>query len=57
MNRFVVCEMLFNASNEIPFVSAASPKIATTCSLDFRRSRPAAIPSAAESAVPAWAAP
>jgi hypothetical protein len=49
--------MLLSASKEMPFVSAASPKIATTCSSPPRLSRAAAMPSAAESAVPAWAAP
>ena len=32
MNRFVVWPMLLSASNEMPFVSAASPKMQTTFS-------------------------
>ena len=40
-------------SNEMPFVSAASPKMQTTFSSEPRLSRAAAMPSAAESAVPA----
>jgi len=37
--------------------NAASPKMATTCSLLPRLSRATAMPSAADNAVPAWAAP
>ena len=57
MNRFVVWLMLLSASNEMPFVSAASPKMQTTFSSVPFLSRAAAMPSAAESAVPAWPAP
>ena len=34
MNFFVVCAMLFSASNEMPLVNAASPKMQTTFSSD-----------------------
>ena len=57
MNRFVVWPMLFSASKEIPLVSAASPKMQTTFSSVPLLSRAAAMPSAADSAVPAWPAP
>ena len=49
--------MLFSASNEMPLVSAASPKTQTTFSSLPRWSRAAAMPSAADNAVPAWPAP
>jgi len=41
----------------MPLVSAASPKMQTTFSFVPRLSRAAAMPSAADSAVPAWPAP
>ena len=53
MNFLVVCAMLFIASNEMPFVNAASPKMQTMFSSVPFLSRAAAMPSAAESAVPA----
>src|ERR1039458_2907938 len=51
MNRFVVWPMLLSASNEMPFVSAASPKMQTTFSSEPRLSSAGAMPSAAESAL------
>ena len=57
MNFLVVWEMLLSASKEMPLVSAASPKMQTTFSSVPRLSRAAAMPSAADSAVPAWPAP
>ena len=52
-----VLAMLLSASKVGPQVKAASPARAITCSLEPRRSRAVAIPSAADKAVPAWPAP
>ena len=57
IRRLVWSAILFNASNEMPLVNAASPARAITFSLPPARSRATAIPKAAESAVPAWPAP
>ena len=57
INLFVVCAMLLSASNDMPLVSAASPKTQTTFSSLPSRSRAAAMPSAADMAVPACPAP
>ena len=48
MNRFVVWEMLFSASKEMPLVSAASPKIATTMFVAAALIARGAMPSAAD---------
>jgi len=57
MKRLVVWAMLLSASKEMPLVSAASPKMQTTCSSLPRWSRAAHMPRAADKAVPAWPAP
>ena len=53
MRRLVWWAMLLSASYVMPQVKAASPATATTCSLPPLLSRATAMPSAAESAVPA----
>lgn len=57
IKRFVEETTLLRASRVMPQVKAASPQTATTCSCEPRRSRAVAMPSAAESAVPACPAP
>ena len=55
--REAVSRTLFSASSETPHAADASPTTATTASDVPRRSRAAARPSAAETAVPACPAP
>ena len=54
---FVMLVMLLSPSSDTPHVSDPSPMIAIIFSLSFLASLAAAIPSAAEIAVPAWPAP
>ena len=53
----VVSQILFSPSSEMPQLSEPSPTTAMTFSVPFFLSRAAAIPSAAEIAVPACPAP
>ena len=47
---------LLSASKHVPLTKEESPITATTCSSEPFRSRAAAMPSATESATPAWPA-